>query len=121
MEQLDELDRIIRDIPTAESSLKTLETEFKRNQIQWRSPDQILVQSLSREIGSKEQEIKNTLELKKLADLLDKLGEKLGEAEGRLEWTKGRIDAVSRQQEGRHKDAYLAVANNLKRILEGGL
>lgn len=118
MEQLEELDRITRDIPAAESSLKALETEFKRNQTQWRSPDQILVQSLSREIGAKEQEIKNTLELKKLADLLEKLGEKLGEAEGRLEWTKGRIDAVSREQEGRHNDAYLAVANNFKRILK---
>ena len=118
MEQLEELDRITRDIPAAESSLKALETEFKRNQTQWRSPDQILVQSLSREIGAKELEIKNTLELKKLADLLEKLGEKLGEAEGRLEWTKGRIDAVSREQEGRHNDAYLAVANNFKRILK---
>jgi multidrug efflux pump subunit AcrA (membrane-fusion protein) len=120
-QQLEELDSVVGHIPSAEAQLKTLEAEFKRNQAQWRSPDQILMQSLSKEIGGKEQEIKNALELKKLADLLDKLGEKLGEVEGRLEWTRGRIEAVAREQTGRRNDAYFSVANHLKMILKEDL
>lgn len=120
-QQLDELDTLVREIPSAETRLKSLEAEFKRNQAQWRSPDQILMQSLSKEIGGKEQEIKNALELKKLSDLLEKLGVKLGEVESRLEWTRGRIEAVAREQTGRRNDAYLTVANHLKTILKEDL
>jgi len=121
VQQLEELDAIIREIPIAENQLKSLEAEFKRNQAHWRSPELILVQSLSREIGAKEQEIKNTLELKKLADLLDQLTAKLGVVEADLEWIKGRIEAVIREQTNRHDSAYLSVANNLKAILRSDL
>jgi hypothetical protein len=121
IQQLSELDAIVREIPSAEARHKSLEAEFKRNQSQWRSPDQILMQSLSKEIGGKEQEIKNVLELKKLSDLLEKLGEKLGEVESRLEWTRGRIDAVTREQTGRRNEAYLSVAEHLKIILKEDL
>jgi hypothetical protein len=117
-QQLEELDSIKIEKPGAEKRLKSLEAEFKKNQTHWRSPDQILLQSISREIGGKEQEIKNALELKKLADLLTKLQGKLGEIEAHAEWLKGRIEAVTREQEGRRKAAYLSVANNLKAILK---
>lgn len=120
-QQLAELDSIVLDIPSAESQLKSLEAEFKRNQIVWRSPDQILIQSISKEIGGKEQEIKNALELKKLADLLEKLTHKLGEIESRLEWTRGRIQAVTREQVGRRNTAYLSVADNFITILKEDL
>ena len=79
------------------------------------------MQSLSREIGGKEQEIKNVLELKKLADLLEKLTQKLGEVESRLEWTRGRIQAVIREQTDRRRTAYLSVVDNLKAILKEDL
>lgn len=121
MQQLAELDSIALEIPSAEAEMKKLEAEFKRNQAHWRSPEQILMQSISKEIGGKEQEIKNALEMKKLADLLEKLTEKLGEVEARLEWTRGRIEAVTRQQVGRRSAAYLSVANNLKMILKEDL
>lgn len=119
--QLEELTSITLEIPSAELRLKSFEVEFKRNQAYWRSPDQILMQSLSREIGGKEQELKNVLELKKLADLLEKLTQKLGEVEGRLEWTRGRIQAVIREQTGRRRNAYLSVVDNLKTILKEDL
>lgn len=121
IQQLEELDTLTRDIPSAEAQLKLLETEFKRNQAQWRSPELIQVQALSREIGAKEQEIKNTLELKKLADLLTQLNDKLGVAEAELEWVKGRIEAVIREQAKRREAAYLSVADNLKKILRADL
>jgi hypothetical protein len=117
-QQLEDLDSIILEIPAAQVRLKSLEMEFKRNQAHWRSPDQILMQSISKEIGGKEQEIKNALELKKLADLLGRLSDKLGEIEAKQEWVKGRIEAVTREQEGRRNAAYLSVANNLKAILK---
>jgi hypothetical protein len=120
-QQLEELDSIALEIPSAEAQMKSLEDEFKRNQNHWRSPDSILMQSISKEIGGKEQEIKNALELKKLADLLEKLTEKLGEIEARLEWTRGRIEAVTRQQSTRRNTAYLSVVNNLKMILKEDL
>lgn len=120
-QQLEELDLIALEIPSAEAQMKTFEAEFKRNQAHWRSPDSILMQSISKEIGGKEQEIKNALELKKLADLLEKLTEKLGEIEARLEWTRGRIEAVNRQQLARRNTAYLSVVNNLKMILKEDL
>lgn len=120
-QQLAELDSIVLDIPSAEAQLKSLEAEFKRNQAVWRSPDQILMQSISKEIGGKEQEIKNALELKKLADLLEKLAHKLGVVESGLEWTRGRIQAVTREQIGRRNTAYLSVAENLKAILKEDL
>jgi hypothetical protein len=121
VQQLEELQKIILDIPSAQRRLKSLETEFKRNQAHWRSPDHILMQSISKEIGSKEQEIRNALELKKLADLLGRLADKLGEIEAKQEWIKGRIEAVTREQESRRNSAYLSVANNLKAILKEDL
>ncbi|MBJ7312689.1 AAA family ATPase [Rugamonas sp. CCM 8940] len=121
IQQLEELDKIVLEIPSAQSRLKSLEAEFKRNQAHWRSPDHILMQSISKEIGGKEQEIKNALELKKLADLLGRLTDKLGEIEAKQEWIKGRIEAVTREQEGRRNSAYLSVANNLKAILKDDL
>lgn len=121
VQQLEELQRITAEIPTLEAEMTILERDFKRNQQRWRSPDQIIIEKLSKEIGSKEQEIKNALELKKLADLLSTLSNKLGEAQSRLEWTKGRISAVTREQVGRREKAYLAVAENLKFILKSDL
>jgi hypothetical protein len=121
IQQLEELNSIAREIPSADAQLKLLEAEFKRNQTHWRSPELIQVQSLSRSIGAKEQEIKNALELKKLADLLEQLTMQLGKVESDLEWIKGRIDAVNREQEARHRAAYLSVANNLKDILRADL
>lgn len=121
VQQLEELASINREIPSADAQLKSLETEFKRNQAQWRSPELIQVQALSREIGAKEQEIKNALELKKLADLLEQLTSKLGTVEANLDWIKGRIEAVTREQADRHQAAYLSVANNLKNILRADL
>ncbi|MGB3431734.1 AAA family ATPase [Achromobacter sp.] len=120
-QQLAELDSILLDLPSIEVRLRSLETKFKRNQSHWRSPAQILIESLSKEIGRKEQEIKNALELKKLADLLERLTHKLGEAENQLEWTRGRIDAVMREQSGRRNKAYLAIADKLKAILKEDL
>ncbi len=119
--QLAELDSIVLDIPSVEAQLKSLEAEFKRNQATWRSPDQILMEKISKEIGGKEQEIKNAFELKKLADLLDKLAQKLGVIESNLDWLRGRIQAVTREQTGRRNTAYLSVANNLKTILKEDL
>lgn len=121
LQQLEELDSINRELPSAEAQLKSLEIEFKRNQAQWRSPELIQVQALSREIGAKEQEIKNALDLKKLADLLDQLTAQLGIVEADLNWIKGRIEAVIREQADRHQTAYLSVANNLKNILRADL
>ena len=120
-QQLEEIGSITLEIPSAEAQLKSLEAEFKRNQAHWRSPNQILMQSISKEIGGKEQEIKNALELKKLADLLEKFTQKLGDVESRLEWMRGRIEAVIRQQTGRRSSAYLSVVNNLKTILKEDL
>lgn len=121
VQQLNELDSLIREIPSAEAELKSLEAEFRRNQAQWRSPELIQVQALSREIGAKEQEIKNALQLKKLADLLSQLTNQLGVIEADLEWIRGRIDAVNREQSNRQQMAYLSVANNLKFILRSDL
>ncbi|MFL9949911.1 AAA family ATPase [Paraburkholderia agricolaris] len=120
-QQLAELESIKMDIPAAESSLKALESEYRRNQVQWRSPHEIEVESIAKQIGSKEQEIKNAFELKKLTDLLENLNAKLGNIEGRLTFTRGRIEAVTREQENRRKVAYLSVADNLKTILHDDL
>ncbi len=120
-QQLEELDALERDIPAADRELKLLEDTFKKNQSAWRSPNQIQMQSVAREIGAKEQEIKNALELKKLADLLDKLSESLAAWEHDLELIRGRIEAVSNQQKKRKSSAYLSVAENLKIILKEDL
>lgn len=120
-QQLSELDSISLEIPSAEMKLKTLEAQFKRNQSHWRSPYQIVMQSISKDIGSKEQEIKNTLELKKLASLLEQLNINLGQVENKLEWVRGRIEAVSHGQEYRRNTAYLSVTDNLKEILREDL
>lgn len=120
-QQLEELESIKIDIPAAKNTLKALESEYRRNQAHWRSPHEIEVEAIARQIGSKEQEIKNAFELKKLTDLLDSLNTKLGEIEGRLEFTRGRIEAVAREQESRRNTAYLSVSDNLKAILRSDL
>lgn len=120
-QQLEELDSITLEIPSVETQLKYLEADYNRNQANWRSPNQILIQSISKEIGGKEQEIKNVLELKKLADLLATLTEKLGKEESQLEWIRGRIQSVTRQQIGRRNSAYLTVVDKLKTILKEDL
>lgn len=120
-QQLEELDALARDIPAAEHELKMFEATFRKNQTAWRSPAQIQMQSIAREIGAKEQEIKSSLELKKLADLLDKLSENLSRWERDLELIRGRIHAVNIQQKDRKNTAYLSVAENLKIILKKDL
>lgn len=120
-EQLSELDAVSLELPSAEMRLKSLETQFKRNQSLWRSPYHILMQSISKDIGSKEQEIKNTLELKKLANLLEQLKTKLGQLESKLSWTRGQIGAVNASQEDRRNTAYLSVVDNLKEVLRDDL
>ena len=54
-------------------------------------------------------------------DLLEKLNQNLGKIESQLEWTRGRIQAVIREQRNRRNIAYLSVANNLKKILKEDL
>ncbi|WP_148561240.1 ATP-binding protein [Burkholderia plantarii] len=119
--QLADLQSIIIDLPAVEKELKALEAEYRSSQSQWRSPHEIQLESIARQIGSKEQELKNSLELKKLADLLEALGKQLSEVEARLEFTRGRIEAVARQQQSRREHAYLSVADNLKMILKEDL
>lgn len=119
--QVAELERLSRDIPALEEKFRKFEREFQRNRQNWRSPHEIEIQQLSRELGAKEQEIKNTLELKKLADLLETHNQKFGTLEADLAWVRGRIDAVKREQTSRRQIAYLAVAENLKSLLRGDL
>jgi hypothetical protein len=121
VQQLDELSKLDIQIPSLNTELKRLEAEYKRNQSNWRSPEHILIQQLSKEIGGKEQEIKNAFELKKLADLLEKLNTQLGAAEARSEYIKGRIDAVKRYQDSLRQKAYLAVVEKLRAILSQDL
>ena len=119
--QLLEIEQANRTMPALETQLKSLEEDFKRNVSHWRPPEQIEIQRLSREVGSKEQEIRNTLELKKLADLLDANNEKSGELEAKLAWVRGRIEAVRNEQTHRREVAYLAVAENFIEMLKGDL
>jgi len=116
-----ELEGILRDVPAIEAQLGMLEVEFRRNKAQWRPPHQILVERLSREIGAKEQEIKNTQELRKLADLLDSNNQKVGNLEAELAKVRGRMEAVQREQLQRRQKAYLAVADNLRTLLKEDL
>lgn len=118
VQQLDEVDAITRELPGLTNHLKALEQDYRRNQAQWRSPEEIEAQSISREIGAKEQAIKNTLELKKLADLLKTLTGKLSELETELIYVRGRIEAVVREQSNRRKAAYNLVAEEFKKILK---
>lgn len=120
-QQLSELNETVASIPPLEGSLKKLEREFKQNQTQWSSPAQLAIQNLSKEIGAKEQELKNVLELKKLADLLAALSANLSTLEERLEWLKGRIRAVTFEQKNRREVAYSAVAEKLKSLLKSDL
>ena len=120
-QQLETLDAFARDLPQAEMALKMAEAEYHKNKSQWISPNQIALQQVSREIGSKEQELKNLLELKKVADLIDKLSANLSQLEVDLEWIRGRIKAVVREQETRRDSAYRSVAGDLIFILKKDL
>lgn len=120
-QQLDELAAIEIDIPATESKLKLLEANFRKNQSTWRSPIQIEMQSIAKEIGAKEQEIKNSIELKKLADLLDQLSANLLNFEKDVEFLRGKIQTLINQQKDRKNKAYLSVAENLKILLRKDL
>jgi hypothetical protein len=119
--QLAEIERIDLTEPSVLAEYRSLEDRYKRSTNKWRSSREIETQRLSREIGSKEQEIKNTAELMKLADLLDGRQIKSGELQGQLEWVRGRIEAVEREQQSRRNIAYLAVADRLTQLLKGDL
>lgn len=120
-QQLDELDAIQREIPSSELELKNLEINYKRNQAQWRSPDQIIGQNISKEIGAKEQEIRNIVNLKKLADLLATLNARLDSLTAELSLIRERIITVEREQTNRRQRAYNAVADKFKTILASDL
>lgn len=120
-QQLADLDALERNIPSAEQELKLLEAKFKKNQSTWRSPHQLQMQEIAKEIGAKEQEIKSALELKKLADLLEQLSKKLSKWETDLETIRGRIEAVVNYQKKLQAAAYFAVAEQLKTILKEDL
>ena len=119
--QAKELEEIIRNVPAIELRVAELEREFKRNVKNWRPARQIAMEKISREIGRAEQEIKHMGELMKLAELLNSNNEKAGKIEADLAWVRGRIDAVKREQTDRRQKAYLAVADNLKKLLRDDL
>ncbi len=120
-QQLADLDALNRNIPAAEQELKLLETRFKQNQSTWRFPQQLQMQEVAKKIGAKEQEIRNALELKKLADLLAQLSERMTKWETDLEAIRGRIQAVIRNKKKLQAAAYMAVAEQLKIILKEDL
>jgi len=117
----EELEAIQREIPNLQTQISLLEKGFDENSSTWRTANQIAAQELSREIGGKEQEIKNTAELMKLAELLNTQSIRAAEIEAELALIKGRIDAVKHEQTSRQQRAYLAVANELKKLLQSDL
>ncbi|MHB1083897.1 MAG: hypothetical protein ACYCZA_03520 [Thiobacillus sp.] len=117
----DELEVVKREIPSLQTQINLLEKGFGENSVSWRPAYQIAVQELSREIGSKEQEIKNTAELMKLAELLNSQNIKAAEIEAELALIKGRIEAVKYEQTSRQQRAYLAVTEELKLLLRRDL
>lgn len=119
--QEQELEKIIRDVPALELRVVELEREFKRNGQNWRPARQIAMESISREIGRTEQEIKHTGELMRLAELLNSHNEKAAKIDTELTWVRGRMGAVEREQLDRRQKAYLAVAESLKGLLKNDL
>lgn len=119
--QLDEIKFNSQKIPTLENELNKLERELLINRKNWRSPDEIEIQNTSRSLGAKEQELKNTIELTKLANLLSEHQRNVGESESRLNWIKGRINGVIQEQNSRRLKAYNRVADNLKDLLHKDL
>lgn len=120
-DQIAELNTNLQKIPSVQGLLNQLEREYKANQKVWRSAEEIEIQNLARSLGSKEEELRNNLELSKLANLLKSHSEEAAKLESRLEWIKGRIQSVIGQQESRRDHAYLLVANNLKELLHKDL
>lgn len=116
-DQLNEIRLNAEKIPLLEALLISLEGEFLNNRKSWRSSEDIQMQSLSRNLGAKEQELKNTIELTKLANLLNQHSNEVNRIESRLIWIRGRIEGVTREQANRRLKAYLLVAENIKDLL----
>lgn len=120
-DQIAELNLNSQKIPSMEVNLSRLEREFSNNRLNWRSENEIKMQNISRNLGAKEQELKNTIELTKLANLLAEQNRISAEIEARLIWVRGRIASVTREQTQRRLKAYSLVAENLKDLLHKDL
>lgn len=112
-----ERDRLDREIAAMSQSLSVLEERFKRSKTTWRSNEDVEREAMLTRIGGLDQEIKQLIELRKLAQSLDQQQQQRAAVAYELARVREQISAVRSRQQNRRLDAYECVARHLRELL----
>jgi hypothetical protein len=116
-EMTSDRDRLDRDISALSQSLAVLEERFRRSKITWRSNDEVEREAMLTRIGGLDQEMKQLIELRKLAQSLDQQQQQRAAVAYELSKVRDQINAVRSRQQNRRLEAYECVARHLKKLL----
>lgn len=117
-EMLSERGAIEREIALLTGSLRSLEQQFKGSKTNWRSSIDIEIEGTLTRIGGLQQELKQLLDLRKLAQELDEQRQKRAAVAHQLALLKESIARVKSGHQNRRMEAYETVARKLGELLK---
>jgi hypothetical protein len=110
-----------RELGAVGQLLKAAEDEFKRTKTAWRTGFEVQRESMLTRLGSLEQELKQVLELRKLAQSLDEQRQRKALVNAELSEVRDRMAAIRHMQRNRREEAYEAVARHLQLLLKNDI
>lgn len=117
-ELISERAAIDRDVSALTDGLRSLEQQFKGSKTSWRSSIDIEIEGTLTRIGGLQQELKQLLDLRKLAQELDEQRQKRAAVAHELALLKESIARVKSTHRNRRLEAYETVASQLGNLLK---
>ncbi|OEI70985.1 ATP-binding protein [Enterobacter sp. ku-bf2] len=117
----DELARLKREVPLADSELKRLEQEFFKESNYWASPQEAAIGEIYRAIGRLDEEIKRAYEDKKLIVVINELQERRDELQAEKNRLDDLIDLYEKAEERLKDKIYDSVSTIAQELLQEDL
>lgn len=117
----DERNELYREVEAAQEKLQLLESQFATSSANWRSSFDIRRDQLLTAVGRIEEEIRQLLDYRKLAQSLDEQSATRANIASELKRIRDTIFSLRQLQVNRKEHAYEAVARNLQMILKGDI
>lgn len=116
-ELLEERAKIDREVAAVTDALRALEQRFKDSKTSWRSSIDIEIEATLTRIGGLQQELKQLLDFRKLAQELDEQRQKRATVAHELTLLKESIARLKSNQRNKRLEAYEAVSRHLGNLL----
>ncbi|ELY5801088.1 AAA family ATPase [Cronobacter sakazakii] len=117
----DELIRLKREVPLAESNLKKLEQDFFKESNHWSSPQETALGEVYRSIGRLDEEIKRAYEDKKLIVVINELQERRDELQAEKNRLDDLIDLYEKTEQKLKDKIYTSISTIAQELLQEDL